>query len=57
MRDPEPPSREGYEPPQVRKVTLEADELAVAGCKSESVGGSDVVCRRGAVIVNRTLGS
>ena len=53
----EEPARQPYEPPQVRRVKLEADELAVSGCKSESVGGSEVVCRRGVVIVNRTLGS
>jgi hypothetical protein len=51
------PEREPYEPPQIRRVKLEADELAVAGCKSESVGGNPNLCRRGAVIVNRTIGS
>ena len=51
------PARETYEPPRVRKVKLAGDELAVAGCKSQSVGGSQVVCRRGGVVTNRNIGS
>ena len=57
MKDEKAPRREPYEPPQVRRVKLEADELAVAGCKSQSVGGNPFLCLRGAVIVNRTIGS
>jgi hypothetical protein len=52
-----PPAREPYEPPRIRKIKLVPDELAVTGCKSTPVGGSPVVCRRGMVIVNRTIGS
>jgi len=50
-------SREAYEKPRIRKIRLVADELAVAGCKATPVGGSRVICRRGRVIVNRTIGS
>ncbi|HEY7515872.1 MAG TPA: hypothetical protein VIC87_15395 [Vicinamibacteria bacterium] len=52
-----PKVKEPYEAPRVRKIKLVPDELAVTGCKSIPVGGSSVVCRRGAVIVNRTIGS
>jgi hypothetical protein len=52
-----PRAKEAYEAPRVRKIKLVPDELAVTGCKSTPVGGSSVVCRRGAVIVNRTIGS
>jgi hypothetical protein len=52
-----PATRAPYEPPRVRKVKLAADELAVSGCKSQSVGGSTVVCRRGTVVTNRNIGS
>jgi hypothetical protein len=44
-----------YEPPRIRKVKLAADELAVAGCKSQMVGTE--VCLRGGVLVNRFRGS
>lgn len=50
-------AREPYEPPRVRKIKLVPDELAVTGCKSTPVGGSQILCRRGAVIVSRTIGS
>jgi hypothetical protein len=50
-------TREAYETPRVRRIRLVADELAVAGCKSTPVSGSRIVCRRGRVIVNRTIGS
>ena len=49
--------KEPYEPPRVRKIKLVPDELAVTGCKSTPVGGNQLVCRRGAVLVNRTIGS
>lgn len=49
--------KEPYEPPRIRKVRLAADELAVTGCKSTPVGGNPNVCRRGVVLVNRTIGS
>jgi hypothetical protein len=49
------PPREKYEPPVVRKVKLVAEELAVAGCKSQMV--STNVCRRGVQLFNRTQGS
>jgi hypothetical protein len=52
-----PKDKEPYEAPRVRKIKLVPDELAVTGCKSIPVGGSTVVCRRGAVIVSRTIGS
>jgi hypothetical protein len=52
-----PKAKEPYEAPRVRKIRLVPDELAVTGCKSTPVGGSSFVCRRGAVIVNRTIGS
>lgn len=58
---PQPPEtsepREAYEAPRIRRVELVAEELAVTGCKSTPVGGSQVVCRRGGVIVNRNIGS
>ena len=55
--DDKPSPREPYEAPQVRRVKLEADEMAVAGCKTQAVGGNQNLCLRGAVIVNRTIGS
>jgi hypothetical protein len=50
-----PPAKLPYEPPRIRKVKLAADELAVAGCKSQMVGTE--VCLRGGVLVNRFRGS
>lgn len=50
-----PPAKLAYEPPRIRKVKLAADELAVAGCKSQMVGTE--VCLRGGVLVNRFRGS
>jgi hypothetical protein len=50
-------AKEPYEAPRVRKVKLAGDELAVSGCKSQAVGGSRSVCRRGGVVTNRDIGS
>ena len=50
-----PTAKLPYEPPRIRKVKLAADELAVAGCKSQMVGTE--VCLRGGVLVNRFKGS
>jgi hypothetical protein len=47
--------KRAYESPRIRKVKLAADELAVAGCKSQMVGTE--VCLRGGVLVNRFRGS
>lgn len=57
MKPPRRPAtaRLPYEPPRIRKVKLAADELAVAGCKSQMVGTE--VCLRGGVLVNRFRGS
>ncbi len=52
-----PAAKQPYEPPRIRRVQLVADELAVTGCKSTPVGGNPNVCRRGGVLVNRTIGS
>lgn len=57
MEQRQPPAKEPYEPPRIRRVTLVADELAVTGCKSTPVGGNPNICRRGGVLVNRTIGS
>jgi hypothetical protein len=50
-----PADKRAYESPRIRKVKLAADELAVAGCKSQMVGTE--VCLRGGVLVNRFRGS
>jgi hypothetical protein len=57
MRPPvvKPADKRAYESPRIRKVKLAADELAVAGCKSQMVGTE--VCLRGGVLVNRFRGS
>lgn len=57
MRPPaaKPAEKRTYESPRIRKVKLAADELAVAGCKSQMVGTE--VCLRGGVLVNRFRGS
>jgi hypothetical protein len=57
MRPPaeKPAQKRLYESPRIRKVKLAADELAVAGCKSQMVGTE--VCLRGGVLVNRFRGS
>ena len=47
--------REPYEPPRIRKVKLVAGEVAVAACKSVRIALN--VCRRGAVVTNKTIGS
>ena len=57
MRPPaaKPAEKRPYESPRIRKVKLAAEELAVAGCKSQMVGTE--VCLRGGVLVNRFRGS
>ncbi len=55
MSQPARPPRRPYEPPLVRKVKLVAGEVAVAGCKSTMVFTN--VCRRGATLISRTVGS
>ena len=47
--------KEPYEPPRIRRVKLVAGEVAVAACKSVRIGLN--VCRRGAVVTNKTIGS
>jgi len=48
--------KQAYVPPQVRKVKLVPDELAVAGCKSNMI--TPTLCRRGpGQIVSRFRGS
>jgi len=47
--------KQAYEPPRIRKVKLVAGEVAVAACKSVRIALN--VCRRGAVITNKTIGS
>jgi hypothetical protein len=47
--------KEPYEPPRIRKVKLVAGEVAVAHCKSIQIAPN--VCRRGAVVTNKTIGS
>jgi hypothetical protein len=49
------PAREPYEPPRIRRVKLVAGEVAVASCKSVRIANN--VCRRGAVVTNKTIGS
>lgn len=55
MNAPPRPPRLPYQPPLVRKVKLVAGEVAVAGCKSTMV--TPTVCRRGATLISRTVGS
>ena len=50
-----PGSKEPYETPQVRKVKLVPDELAVGACKKQQVFPE--FCNKGGVIVNRQIGS
>ena len=47
--------REPYEAPRVRKITLAADEMAAAKCKTVQAGKE--VCKRGSVFVTKTIGS
>jgi hypothetical protein len=47
--------KEPYEPPRIRKVKLVAGEVAVAHCKSIQIAPN--VCRRGAIVTNKTIGS
>jgi Zn finger protein HypA/HybF involved in hydrogenase expression len=47
--------KEPYEPPRIRKVKLVAGEVAVVHCKSVQLATN--VCRRGAVVTNKTIGS
>jgi hypothetical protein len=55
MSQPARPPRQPYEPPLVRKVKLLPGEVAVAGCKSVRIAPN--VCRRGAQLISRTIGS
>ncbi|MCM2257081.1 MAG: hypothetical protein NDJ94_15625 [Vicinamibacteria bacterium] len=43
-----------YSPPEIRRVTLAAEELAAAACKSVKVGN---FCKKGATLYNKTIGS
>jgi len=47
--------RQPYEPPQLRKITIVPEELAVAACKKTMI--SPNVCRAGSKLVNKTQGS
>jgi hypothetical protein len=49
------PSKKPYEPPRIRRIKLAGDELAVAHCKSIQV--APLVCKKGAVLFNKTIGS
>ena len=48
-------TRQPYEPPQIRKITIVPEELAAAACKKVRV--SNTVCRVGGKLVNKTIGS
>jgi len=51
----QPPERLPYEPPQIHKVVLVRDELAVTGCKTQvSATGPTTGCFRSAC---RDIGS
>lgn len=51
-------AREPYDPPQVTRVRLAAEEMAVAACKSVRVGppGTEL-CNRTGTFVNKAIGS
>jgi len=42
------PARLPYEPPEIQKIVLARDELAVTGCKTNSSGGPTTGCFRSA---------
>lgn len=47
--------KEEYETPQIYRIKLAPDELAVTGCKAS--GPSPGVCNNGGVLVNKEFGS
>jgi hypothetical protein len=50
--------KEAYEPPEIQRVKLVRDELAVAACKTaSSSGGPATGCLRGVAGPCRTAGS
>ena len=51
----ERPPRQPYTPPQVRRIRIVPEELAVAACKKTM--RSPNVCIIGAKLVNKTQGS
>ena len=55
MDDTRGETRQPYEPPQIRKITIVPEELAVAACKKTMQ--SPNVCRAGVKLVNKTQGS
>jgi hypothetical protein len=48
-------SREPYEPPRIRKITIVPEELAAAACKKSMVSGS--TCKVGVKWINKLQGS
>ncbi|MEW6368300.1 MAG: hypothetical protein AB1714_27025 [Acidobacteriota bacterium] len=48
-------TKEAYEPPEIRRIRLAADEMASAGCKAVLVAPG--VCRRDGLLINIALGS
>jgi hypothetical protein len=53
--DKPPPSREPYEPPAVERIRIVANEMAVAGCKSATLGVA--VARACRISTCRNVGS
>jgi hypothetical protein len=47
--------KEPYEPPEVTRIRLTGDEIAVTGCKAVMVGAD--VCRNGSHLINKNQGS
>lgn len=41
------PAKEAYEPPEIVRVQLVRDELAVTGCKTNTSAGPTTGCRGG----------
>jgi hypothetical protein len=50
-----PSIKEPYEPPEVIRIRLFAEEMASGACKSIMVG--TLVCQRGGILFNVTQGS
>jgi hypothetical protein len=48
-------SREPYESPRIRKITIVPEELAAAACKKTMV--ITTICRLGGKLINRLQGS
>ena len=48
-------SREPYEPPRIRKITIVPEELAAAACKKTML--ISFICRVGSKLINRLQGS